>query len=66
MISDGDDDSNSSSSSSSSTSTETSQSVFNNHRCHATQRRVSKNMPLCVVRTYVVLVHPVKEAIEVR
>jgi hypothetical protein len=25
-----------------------------------------KNMPLCVVRTYVVLVHPVKEAIEVR
>jgi hypothetical protein len=65
MISDGDDDSNSNNSSSS-TSTETSQSVFNNHRCHATQRRVSKNMPLCVVRTYVVLVHPVKEAIEVR
>jgi hypothetical protein len=65
MISDGDDDSNSNNSSSS-TSTETSQSVFNNHRCHATQRRVSKNMPLCVVHTYVVLVHPVKEAIEVR
>jgi hypothetical protein len=65
MISDGDDDSNSNNSSSS-TSTETSQSVCNNHRCHATQRRVSKNMPLCVVRTYVVLVHPVKEAIEVR